>query len=100
MSPPPLNVATSVTLQNPDSQIHDWTIDSIPVSGTAQKIQLLADPGRTVSQTFTFTQAGTYRVYCSQPGHAEAGDGRPIDRSVGRRRAEHRLNAPSRFGRT
>jgi plastocyanin len=69
----PLNVATSVTLQNPDSQIHDWTIDSIPVSGTAQKIQLLADPGRTVSQTFTFTQAGTYRVYCSQPGHAEAG---------------------------
>ncbi|MCS6800368.1 MAG: cupredoxin domain-containing protein [Chloroflexota bacterium] len=69
----PLNVATTITLQNPDSQIHDWTIDSIPVGGTPQRIHLVADPGRTVRQTFTFTQAGTYRVYCSQPGHTEAG---------------------------
>jgi nitrite reductase (NO-forming) len=69
----PLNVATTVTLQNPDSQIHDWTIDNIPVGGTPQRVHIVADPGRNVSQTFTFTQAGTYRVYCSQPGHEAAG---------------------------
>ena len=69
----PAGTPVSITFQNPDSQIHDWTIDSIPVGGTAQRVHLLADPGRNVSQTFTFTQAGTYRVYCSQPGHAEAG---------------------------
>ena len=64
------NTTVTIVLQNPDSQIHDWTIDDVPGIG---RIHLVADPGKTVSGRFTFTQPGTYRIYCSQPGHTEAG---------------------------
>ncbi|MFN8532017.1 MAG: cupredoxin domain-containing protein [Dehalococcoidia bacterium] len=65
--------SNQVTLQNPDSQAHDWTIDSIPIGGSAQKIHVHADPGKNASQTFAFSQAGVFKFYCSLPGHAEAG---------------------------
>jgi uncharacterized cupredoxin-like copper-binding protein len=32
-----------------------------------------ADPGQTVTGTFTIDRPGTYEVYCSIPGHREAG---------------------------
>jgi uncharacterized cupredoxin-like copper-binding protein len=32
-----------------------------------------AGPGQTVTGTFTIDQPGTYQVYCSIPGHREAG---------------------------
>ncbi len=32
-----------------------------------------ADPGETVTATFMIEEAGTYEVYCSVPGHREAG---------------------------
>lgn len=32
-----------------------------------------ADPGETVTATFTIDQAGTYTAYCSVPGHRDAG---------------------------
>jgi uncharacterized cupredoxin-like copper-binding protein len=32
-----------------------------------------ADPGQTVTGTFSIDRPGTYEVYCSIPGHREAG---------------------------
>jgi uncharacterized cupredoxin-like copper-binding protein len=32
-----------------------------------------ADPGQTVTGTFTIDEPGTYEVYCSIPGHRKAG---------------------------
>jgi uncharacterized cupredoxin-like copper-binding protein len=31
------------------------------------------DPGRTARLTVTFTKAGSYRYFCTVPGHASAG---------------------------
>jgi uncharacterized cupredoxin-like copper-binding protein len=38
-----------------------------------QRQQALAQPGQSASITFTPSQAGTYQVFCDQPGHQAAG---------------------------
>jgi uncharacterized cupredoxin-like copper-binding protein len=61
--------ATTLTLSNKGTQIHDWTIDNLGGS----KVQVIAQPGQSANVTFTPSQAGTYQVYCDQPGHKDAG---------------------------
>lgn len=64
------NQAMTVTLDDTGAAlIHDFTIDSIG----GQKVQAIAQPNGRASATFTPTAAGSYRYYCSQPGHADAG---------------------------
>ena len=54
-----------IILDNQGVVEHDWTIDELGV-------EIYADAGETVSGTVT-AAAGTYEVYCSIPGHREAG---------------------------
>jgi plastocyanin len=65
-----VNKAVQLTLNNPDTQIHDWKVRN---SGLPQEPTLLADPGKKDTQTFTFPNAGTFVTYCSQPGHEASG---------------------------
>ena len=58
-----------VVLQNKGTQVHDWTIDSLG----GQKVQGVAQANQNTTISFTPSQAGTFQVYCSQPGHREAG---------------------------
>lgn len=60
------NTPVNVTLDNSGSAlVHDFVIDNPPMKIEAQ-------PNGRASGTVTLP-AGTYQVYCSQPGHKEAG---------------------------
>jgi plastocyanin len=61
----PADTATDITIDNQGVVEHDWTIDELDV-------EIYADPGESVTQSIT-AAAGTYEVYCSIPGHREAG---------------------------
>ncbi len=56
---------TEVTLDNQGVVEHDWTIDELGV-------EIYADAGESTTDTVT-APAGTYEVYCSIPGHRDAG---------------------------
>jgi uncharacterized cupredoxin-like copper-binding protein len=57
----PLNIALTST-----DMLHDFTIDG-------QDFHLSADPDKTTTGALTIAQPGTYIVYCTVPGHREAG---------------------------
>jgi plastocyanin len=65
-----VNAGSSVqlTLRNTGTQVHDWT-----VTLDGQRVQALAQPGQSANITFTPSTAGTYQVFCDQPGHQAAG---------------------------
>lgn len=56
----------TINLQNKGLVEHDVTIDGL-------KGKAYARAGETGKGTFTFTKAGTYTIYCSIPGHKDAG---------------------------
>lgn len=70
---------------NQDSQLHDFSVDKIPVKAKAEHgdghdmgakkpdLHVSADAGKTGEVEFTPTQAGTYTFYCTVPGHKDAG---------------------------
>lgn len=61
----PADTPVTITLVNQGVIEHDITIDDLD-------IVVLAQPGETVSETFT-VPAGEYHIHCSIPGHHEAG---------------------------
>mgnify|MGYP003339708039 FL=1 len=73
-------------LRNAGAVLHDWTMDRLPArdvrveSGVTHGVHdakvalhVAAEHGATSTVTFTPTEAGTYDVYCTEPGHREAG---------------------------
>jgi uncharacterized cupredoxin-like copper-binding protein len=58
-------VETAIALRNVGTVEHNLTIEGTDVSITA-------GPGETATATFTLP-AGTYTLFCSLPGHREAG---------------------------
>ena len=63
-----LNQPVRVTVQNDGQVAHDWV-----VQGLGQDVHLHAEPGQSASGQFTPTRAGTFKVVCTEPGHAQAG---------------------------
>src|SRR4051794_2020908 len=57
--------ASTVALTSTDIQ-HDFTVDDL-------HIHISAGPGKTTKASITPAQPGTYRFYCSIPGHKSAG---------------------------
>ena len=68
------NVPTTVQL-TAGSVEHDFVIegDRELASGAEDLHVVQARPGQTQTGSFTISQTGTYEVYCSIPGHREAG---------------------------
>ena len=64
------NTPVRITVDNKGSVVHDWTVEQ-EIGG--EKIHLVADPNSSASAEFTPTQPGTYKVTCTQPGHAQLG---------------------------
>lgn len=76
-----------LTFNNPDVQLHDFSIDKIPAkaaeshgdshdhgaAGAGPQLHVAADAGKTGTLEFTPTEAGTYTFYCTVAGHKEAG---------------------------
>ena len=64
----PAGKPATITLDNVDSIAHNWVVEGIPaasISETAAK--------KKGTVTFTPPAAGTYKIVCNLPGHAEAG---------------------------
>jgi uncharacterized cupredoxin-like copper-binding protein len=61
----PAGVPVTIVLVNEGVIEHDLTIDEVD-------LEMLVQPGETLRETMTYA-AGTYVVYCSIPGHREAG---------------------------
>jgi uncharacterized cupredoxin-like copper-binding protein len=65
-----VNTPVRLTLDNSGSAlIHDWVIDDLG----GKKVAVEAQPRQRASVEFTAPSAGTFPVYCAQPGHREAG---------------------------
>ncbi|TME24970.1 MAG: hypothetical protein E6I75_28180 [Chloroflexi bacterium] len=58
-----------VTFQNSGEILHDFTVQQ----GLARPITILEDGGKSGTATVTFDKPGTYKFFCSQPGHDQAG---------------------------
>lgn len=83
----PKGQPVTLAVVNIDNNIHDWTIDRIPVKdkkeqsaghhaghgGDAPDLHVSANPRKTGILTFTPLESGTYEYYCTIPGHKEAG---------------------------
>ncbi len=86
--------AVALTLRNTDTLEHDFQVDHFPAKMTASQMKHMHQaagmapmdsaggmdvvhvhtlPGQSDSITFTPTTPGTYTVYCTVPGHKEAG---------------------------
>lgn len=67
--PADLTVAagSEVTVRNDGAVIHNWIVRGAGV-GTAE-----LKPGQSIIVSLKGIKAGTYTVYCDQPGHVEAG---------------------------
>ncbi len=63
-----LNQPVRVTAQNSGTVVHNWTVE-----GMNPQVQATANPGQSATVQFTPNQAGTFRVICTEPGHAELG---------------------------
>jgi len=57
--------STTIRFTNKGAMEHDFTIKALGVKLTAQ-------PGKTAETTVTLT-SGTYKTYCSVPGHRQSG---------------------------
>jgi uncharacterized cupredoxin-like copper-binding protein len=65
-----VNTPVKLTLNNSEGALpHDWTIDNL----AGQKVHVHAAPKQRATGEFTPTAAGTYQIYCAEPGHKEAG---------------------------
>ncbi len=62
------NEPVTVNVQNVGTVTHDFSIKDL-----SPEFAITVEPGKTGSKTFTPTKAGTYEVYCNQPGHEPAG---------------------------
>jgi uncharacterized cupredoxin-like copper-binding protein len=58
-----------VTFQNGGQILHDFTVQE----GLANPVVITADGGKSGTATLTFDKPGTYKFFCSQPGHDAAG---------------------------
>lgn len=56
----------NVTMVNKGSIKHTFVIPDV-------KVTFSADPGQTVTKSFTAPAAGTYKIECDEAGHKEAG---------------------------
>ncbi len=59
--------SVNVTFKNAGTVQHTFVIKE------ANNFKLTADPGQTVTGTFTAPAAGTYTYFCDVPGHEDAG---------------------------
>jgi uncharacterized cupredoxin-like copper-binding protein len=91
----PAGQPVTLTLRDPDSIEHDFQVDHFPMKMTASEMRHMHEemagmpgmdsagsmdmlhvhglPGQSHAITFTPTTPGTYTVYCTVPGHREAG---------------------------
>jgi uncharacterized cupredoxin-like copper-binding protein len=58
-----------VTFQNGGQIQHDFTVQQ----GLAKPVTILEDGAKSGSTTLTFDKPGTYKFFCSQPGHDQLG---------------------------
>lgn len=79
----------TVRLQNDGLVLHDWTVETIAVTGTETRrsgdhemgpgnrgaigLHVAANVGRAAEITFTPEQFGEYVFYCTAAGHRQAG---------------------------
>lgn len=61
--------AIKITLRNAGNVEHDLEVQGLP----GGKVHVHAKPGMSESVVFTPKQEGTYKFYCTVPGHKEAG---------------------------
>lgn len=55
-----------LTVKNAGAVEHDFTI-------TAKSVNVLVKPGASAEREIAALEAGTYEIFCSIPGHKEAG---------------------------
>jgi len=80
------NSAVRFALRNPDATEHDFQVDGLEVMAGAMPaghmheagsvptgFHVHAEAGATTTLTFTPMTKGTFQVYCTIPGHKEAG---------------------------
>jgi uncharacterized cupredoxin-like copper-binding protein len=58
-----------VTFQNGGAMLHDFTVQQ----GLTTPVAIQAEAGKSVTATMTFAKPGTYKFFCSQPGHDQLG---------------------------
>jgi Cu+-exporting ATPase len=63
-----VNRPVAVSVQNDGKAAHDWS-----PQGIGQALHVHAGPGETATGRFTPTEVGTFKVICSEPGHAQLG---------------------------
>jgi uncharacterized cupredoxin-like copper-binding protein len=84
----PVNQPVTITLRNQGAIEHDFVVDQIPVTdvvaeesgmgghemgGEDYDLHALTAPGSASTLTFTATEPGEYKVFCTIAGHLEAG---------------------------
>ncbi len=58
-----------VTFQNGGEILHDFTVQQ----GLAKPVVILEEGGKSGTATVTYDKPGTYKFFCSQPGHDQLG---------------------------
>jgi plastocyanin len=58
-----------VTFQNGGEIVHDFTAQQ----GLGKAVTILEQGGQTGTGTITYDKPGTYKFFCSQPGHDQLG---------------------------
>jgi uncharacterized cupredoxin-like copper-binding protein len=58
-----------VTFQNGGEILHDFTAQQ----GLSKSVTILEDAGQSGTTTITYDKPGTYKFFCSQPGHDQLG---------------------------
>jgi len=58
-----------VTFQNGGEILHDFTAQQ----GLSKPVTILEEGGQSGTATITYNKPGTYKFFCSQPGHDQLG---------------------------